>query len=44
MEKFPFIDGVVMPTVHPDRHAAVLKSMFDTMIESGHQVESNFSL
>lgn len=33
-----------MPTVHPCRHAAVLKGMSDTMTESGHQVESHFSL
>jgi len=44
MEKFPFIEGVIMPTVHPCRHAAVLKGMSDTMTESGHQVESHFSL
>jgi ubiquitin-like-conjugating enzyme ATG3 len=31
MEKFLFLDGVVMPTVHPCRHAAVLKTMSDSM-------------
>jgi ubiquitin-like-conjugating enzyme ATG3 len=37
MEKFPFLD-VVMPTVHPCRHAAVLKSMSDAMVDAGHKV------
>jgi len=31
MEKFPFLEGVIMPTVHPCRHAAVLKTMSDSM-------------
>jgi len=44
MEKFPFIDNLVMPTVHPCRHAAVLKSMSDAMAESCHKVESHFAL
>lgn len=44
MEKFPFLDNVTMPTVHPCRHAAVLKSMSDAMVEAGHKVESHFAL
>ena len=45
MEKFPFLEGgVTMPTVHPCRHAAVLKTMSDSMVESGHQVKSHFAL
>ena len=44
MELFPFLDNVTMPTVHPCRHAAVLKTMSDSMIESGQKVESHFAL
>ena len=33
-----------MPTVHPCRHAAVLKTMSDSMSEGGHQIESHFAL
>ena len=44
MEKFPFLENIVMPTVHPCRHAAVLKSMSDAMVEAGHKVESHFAL
>lgn len=44
MEKFPFLQNTTMPTVHPCRHAAVLKSMTDAMVESGHKVESHFAL
>lgn len=44
MEEFPFLQGVVMPTVHPCRHAAVLKTMSDSMSEGGHQIESHFAL
>ena len=44
MEKFPFIENLVMPTVHPCRHAAVLKSMSDAMTEAGHKVGSHFAL
>jgi hypothetical protein len=32
MEKFPFFEDVTMPTVHPCRHAAVLKTMSDSMV------------
>ena len=38
MEPFPFIEGLTMPTVHPCKHANVLKSMSDAMRESGHKV------
>lgn len=44
VEKFPFIENLSMPTVHPCRHAAVLKSMSDAMVEAGHKVESHFAL
>ncbi len=44
MEPFPFIEGLTMPTVHPCKHANVLKSMSDAMRESGHKVESHFAL
>lgn len=44
MEQFPFLENVTMPTVHPCRHAAVLKTMSDSMIESGQQIESHFAL
>jgi ubiquitin-like-conjugating enzyme ATG3 len=44
MEKFPFLEGVTMPTVHPCRHAAVLKTMSDSMVESGHKIGSHFAL
>lgn len=44
MESFPFLEGVVMPTVHPCRHAAVLKTMSDSMSEGGHKIESHFAL
>jgi ubiquitin-like-conjugating enzyme ATG3 len=44
MEKFPYLENVIMPTVHPCRHAAVLKTMSDSMVESGHKIESHFAL
>ena len=44
MEYFPFLTDVMMPTVHPCRHAAVLKTMSDSMAEAKHQVESHFAL
>lgn len=44
MEKFPFIENLVMPTVHPCRHAAVLKTMSQSMAESGHTIQSHFAL
>lgn len=44
VEPFKFIDGLSMPTVHPCRHAAVLKTMSDSMVEGGHKVESHFAL
>jgi ubiquitin-like-conjugating enzyme ATG3 len=44
MEKFPFIENLVMPTVHPCRHAAVLKTMSESMAESGHTIQSHFAL
>lgn len=31
IEPFPFFENVFMPTVHPCKHANVLKSMSDTM-------------
>lgn len=33
-----------MSTVHPCKHANVLKSMSDTMRENGQKVESHFAL
>ena len=44
MEYFPFLPEVMMPTVHPCRHAAVLKTMSDSMAEAGHNIESHFAL
>lgn len=44
IESFPYLENVMMPTVHPCRHAAVLKTMSDSMTESGHKIESHFAL
>lgn len=38
MEPFNFIDNLTMPTVHPCKHAEVLKSMSDRMRENGQKV------
>jgi ubiquitin-like-conjugating enzyme ATG3 len=38
MEPFNFIESISMPTVHPCKHAAVLKSMSDAMRENGQKV------
>jgi hypothetical protein len=37
-ENFKFIEGAVMPTVHPCKHANVLKEMSDTIAEGGTAV------
>lgn len=37
-ENFKFIEGAVMPTVHPCKHANVLKEMSDTIEEGGTKV------
>ena len=44
MEKFPFMEEVTMPTVHPCRHAAVLKTITDLMSQNEHKVESHYAL
>ena len=44
IEAFPYLESASMPTVHPCRHAAVLKTMSDSMVESGHKVEYHFAL
>lgn len=44
MERFPFIEGITMPTVHPCRHANVLKSMSDAMRENGQKVGGQMAL
>lgn len=44
IEPFPFLENVSMATVHPCKHANVLKSMSDTMRENGQKVESHFAL
>jgi ubiquitin-like-conjugating enzyme ATG3 len=36
-ESFKFIEGAVMPTVHPCKHANVLKEMSDTIEEGGNK-------
>lgn len=44
VENFPFMDNTMMPTVHPCKHANVLKTMSDSMRENGQKVESHFAL
>jgi len=44
VEQFPFLENISMSTVHPCKHANVLKSMSDTMRENGQKVESHFAL
>ncbi len=44
IEPFPFFENVSMATVHPCKHANVLKSMSDSMRESGQKIESHFAL
>ncbi len=38
VEQFPFFENVYMATVHPCKHSNVLKSMSDTMKESGQLI------
>lgn len=35
MEKFLFMENTILPTVHPCKHANVLKTMADAMREPG---------
>lgn len=44
VEKFEFIQNLSMPTVHPCKHANVLKTMSDAMRENGQVVPSHFAL
>lgn len=44
IEKFPFMENTMMPTVHPCKHANVLKTMSDSMRENGQKVNSHFAL
>ena len=44
VEKFEFIENMMMPTVHPCKHANVLKTMADAMRENGQKVDSHFAL
>ena len=43
-ENFPYIENRVMPTVHPCKHAEVLKTMSDAMREGGTQVDYTIAL
>jgi ubiquitin-like-conjugating enzyme ATG3 len=44
MEAFPFIENATMPTVHPCKHSAVLKTMSDSMAKNGTKVKAHFAL
>ncbi len=44
IEPFKFLENVSMATVHPCKHANVLKSMSDTMRQNGQKVESHFAM
>ena len=44
VEKFEFIPNRMMPTVHPCKHANVLKTMADAMRENGQKVDSHFAM
>ncbi len=44
IEPFNFLENVSMATVNPCKHAAVLKSMSDTMRQNGKQVECDISM
>lgn len=43
-ENFPFFENSVMPTVHPCKHAEVLKTMSDAMKEGGTHVDYTIAL
>ena len=43
-EVFPYMENRVMPTVHPCKHAEVLKTMSDGMREGGTPVDCTISL
>ena len=43
-ESFKFVDGATMPTVHPCKHANVLKEMSDTIEEGGTPVKPEVAL
>lgn len=43
-QSFPFLEGVTMPTVHPCKHASVLKMMADSMAEEGTQIKADYAL
>lgn len=38
------MENTMMPTVHPCKHANVLKTMSDSMRENGQKVNSHFAL
>jgi ubiquitin-like-conjugating enzyme ATG3 len=38
------MENVQMATVHPCKHSNVLKTMSDSMIESGQDIKSHFAL
>lgn len=38
------MENTMMPTVHPCKHANVLKTMSDAMRENGQKVKSHFAL
>jgi ubiquitin-like-conjugating enzyme ATG3 len=44
VETFPFIENTSMSTVHPCKHANVLKSMADAMRENKQKVDAHFAL
>jgi len=43
-ENFNFIEGAKLPTVHPCKHANVLKEMSDTIEEGGSPVKPEVAL
>ena len=43
-EAFPYMESRMMPTVHPCKHAEVLKTMSSAMIEGGTKVDSSIAL
>jgi ubiquitin-like-conjugating enzyme ATG3 len=43
-ESFKFIDGAMMPTVHPCKHANVLFQMSNTIEEGGTKVRPEIAL